>query len=84
MALHWDQRSCHLICAGDSKVVKIWDIETETTLTSISTGVNASVTCLSMQLKGKLQLFQMNKEYEGRDFLMQSQIQINVKWVDHK
>ncbi|VVC26896.1 Hypothetical protein CINCED_3A010388 [Cinara cedri] len=50
MALHWDQRACHLICAGDSSVVRIWDIETETKLTSISTGINSSVTCLSMQM----------------------------------
>lgn len=52
MALHWDQRSCHLICAGDSEVIKIWDVETETKLTDLSTGVNASVTTLSMQAKG--------------------------------
>lgn len=52
MALHWDQRSCHLICAGDSEVIKIWDVETETKLTDLSTGVNASVTSLSMQAKG--------------------------------
>lgn len=51
--LHWDQRSCHLICAGDSKVIQIWDIETETKLTALSTGVNSSVTSLSMQSKGK-------------------------------
>ncbi|XP_025419661.1 regulatory-associated protein of mTOR isoform X2 [Sipha flava] len=51
MALQWDQRSCHLICAGDSRVINIWDIETETKLTALSTGVNASVTSLSMQLK---------------------------------
>lgn len=53
VVLHWDQRSCHLICAGDSRFIKIWDFETETKLTAISTGVNASVTALSMQSKGK-------------------------------
>lgn len=52
VALHWDQKSCHLICAGDSRVIKIWDVETETKLTALSTGVNASVTSLSMQSKG--------------------------------
>ncbi|XP_022179091.1 regulatory-associated protein of mTOR isoform X1 [Myzus persicae] len=51
MAMQWDQRSCHLICAGDSRVIKIWDIETETKLTALSTGVNASVTTMSMQSK---------------------------------
>lgn len=61
MALHWDQRSCQLICAGDSKVIKIWDIETETKVTALSTGVNASVTNLSMQLKGKFSTEQLIK-----------------------
>lgn len=53
MILHWDQRSCNLICAGDSRIIKIWDFETETKLTAIPTGVNASVTSLSMHSKGK-------------------------------
>jgi len=52
VALQWDQRSCHLICGGDSRVIKIWDVETETKLTALSTGVNASVTTMSMQSKG--------------------------------
>lgn len=56
MALQWDQRSCHLICAGDSKVIQIWDIETETKLTALTTGIDASVTCLSMQAKGKIEI----------------------------
>jgi len=55
VAMQWDQRSCHLICAGDSRVIKIWDIETETKLTALSTGVNASVTTMSMQSKGNLE-----------------------------
>jgi len=54
--VHWDQHSCHLICAGDSRFIKIWDVETETKLTALSTvptgSIASAVTCLSMQSKG--------------------------------
>lgn len=57
VVLHWNRRSSQLICAGDAKVIKIWDVQSETKLTALSTGVDGSVTNLSMQLKGKRTYF---------------------------
>ncbi|XP_053210164.1 regulatory-associated protein of mTOR-like isoform X3 [Panonychus citri] len=45
--IHWNQESRHLIGAGDSKMIRIWDSEKEARLRDLPTGADCSVTSLS-------------------------------------
>ncbi|XP_015791630.1 regulatory-associated protein of mTOR isoform X2 [Tetranychus urticae] len=45
--IYWNQKSCHLIGAGDSKTIRIWDSEREAMLRDLPTGADCSVTSLS-------------------------------------
>ncbi|XP_074601367.1 regulatory associated protein of MTOR complex 1 isoform X2 [Brevipalpus obovatus] len=45
--IQWNQASCHLLGAGEHKVIRIWDAERESRVRDISTGAECSVTSLS-------------------------------------
>lgn len=45
--IKWNQNSCHLIGAGEYKVIRIWDAEKESVLMDINSHAESSVTSLT-------------------------------------
>lgn len=53
LRLAWNQRSQTLFAAGDARIIRLWDIETELKLSDISTGSDSFVNTICVDNDGK-------------------------------
>ncbi|XP_067006454.1 regulatory-associated protein of mTOR isoform X2 [Anabrus simplex] len=52
LLMSWEQRVQQLVVAGDAKIIRIWDAESELKSQDLPTGTECCVTCLSTDLSG--------------------------------
>lgn len=56
LRINWDQRSQTLLAGGDTRIVRVWDADSELKLADISTGTDACINSLSVDHDGKTTL----------------------------